>query len=52
MKKYFKNIVTGNILAAKNADAAALMEKSDRYVAVAAPAPKAPAARKATKKSK
>lgn len=33
MKK-FKNVKTGNIVRAKNAEAAALMEKSKQYVAI------------------
>ena len=33
MKK-FKNVKTGNIVRAKNAEAAALMEKSEQYVAI------------------
>lgn len=34
MAKTFKNVITGNIVTAKNAAAAALMEKSANYEAV------------------
>ena len=34
MTKTFKNIITGNIVTAKSAAAASLMEKSENYVAV------------------